>query len=193
MTFETLKDQVINCKKCALAETRTHVIFGEGNSLAPMLIIGEAPGQDEDLEGRPFVGRSGQLLDKILHACGFNRYQHVFISNVVKCRPPGNRSPSPEEIRLCKPYLLRQIDLINPKILILLGATALKSMVGQDQKITRVRGTWISIGHRLAMPVYHPSALLRNPALKKEAWEDFKKVVYKYRQIMDPTHYSPYI
>ena len=117
MTFETLKDQVINCKKCALAETRTHVIFGEGNSLAPMLIIGEAPGQDEDLEGRPFVGRSGQLLDKILHACGFNRYQHVFISNVVKCRPPGNRSPSPEEIRLCKPYLLRQIDLINPKIL----------------------------------------------------------------------------
>ena len=193
MTFETLKDQVINCKKCALAETRTHVIFGEGNSLAPMLIIGEAPGQDEDLEGRPFVGRSGQLLDKILHACGFNRYQHVFISNVVKCRPPGNRSPSPEEIRLCKPYLLRQIDLINPKILILLGATALKSMVGQDQKITRARGTWISIGHRLAMPVYHPSALLRNPALKKEAWEDFKKVVYKYRQIMDPTHYSPYI
>lgn len=193
MSFETLKDQVINCQKCALAGIRNHVIFGEGNSLAPILIIGEAPGQEEDLKGRPFVGRSGQLLDKILHACGFNRYQHVYISNVVKCRPPGNRSPSPEEIRLCKPYLLRQIDMISPKILILLGATALKSMAGEDQKITRVRGTWINIGQRLAMPVYHPSALLRKPALKRDTWEDFKKVVYKYRQLVDPTHYSPYI
>jgi uracil-DNA glycosylase family 4 len=193
MSLEALQHQVLKCERCALAETRNQVIFGEGHDQAPVMIIGEAPGLDEDLKGRPFVGRSGQLLDKILHACGLNRYQHVYISNIVKCRPPGNRVPTPSEIRVCRPYLLQQIDLIDPKILILLGATALKSMAGADQKITRVRGTWINIGQRLAMPVYHPSALLRNPALKRDTWEDFKKVVYKYRQLVDPTHYSAYI
>jgi uracil-DNA glycosylase family 4 len=193
MSLEALQHQVLNCERCALAETRNHVIFGEGHDQAPVLIIGEAPGLDEDLKGRPFVGRSGQLLDKILHACGFNRYQHVYISNIVKCRPPGNRLPTPLEIRVCRPYLLQQINLIDPKILILLGATALKSLAGQDQKITRVRGTWINIGHRLAMPVYHTSALLRNPALKRDTWGDFKKVVYKFRQIVDPAHHSAYI
>jgi len=193
MSFETLKREILSCERCALAETRNHVIFGEGNSQAPILIIGEAPGRDEDLQGRPFVGRSGQLLDKILHACGFNRYQHVFISNIIKCRPPGNRVPSPEEILVCKPYLLQQINLIDPKILILLGSTALKSMIGQDQKITKVRGTWVNCENRLAMPVYHPSALLRNPALKRDTWEDFKIIVHKYRQIVDHSHYSHYI
>lgn len=190
MSLETLRTEILTCQKCGLAETRNHVIFGEGSNLAPIFIIGEAPGRDEDLRGRPFVGRSGQLLDKILLACGFNRYQHVFISNIIKCRPPGNRTPSPEEIQVCKPYLLQQINLIDPKILILLGATALKSMTGEDQKITKVRGTWINCENRLAMPVYHPSALLRNPALKRDTWEDFKKIVHKYRQIVDQTHYS---
>ncbi len=166
MSLDSLKNEILNCDKCGLAETRNHVIFGEGNLHAPILIIGEAPGRDEDMIGRPFVGPSGQLLDKILHACGFNRHQHVFISNIIKCRPPGNRVPSPEEIQICKPYLLQQINLIDPKILILLGATALKSMIGPEMRITRVRGTWINYEHRLAMPVYHPSALLRNPALK---------------------------
>ena len=192
MSLEALKKEILNSDRCGLAETRNHVIFGEGNSDAPILIIGEAPGRDEDLIGRPFVGRSGQLLDKILHACGFNRHQHVFISNIVKCRPPGNRVPSPEEILVCKPFLLQQIQLIDPDILILLGATVLKSMIGQDQKITRVRGTWINCENRLAMPVYHPSALLRNPALKRDTWEDFKKIVHKYRQIVDHAHYSPH-
>ena len=193
MSLEALKSEILNCQRCGLVKTRNHVIFGEGNSQAPIFIIGEAPGRDEDLKGRPFVGRSGQLLDKILHVCGFNRYQHVFISNIVKCRPPGNRTPSPEEILVCKPYLLQQINLIDPKILILLGATALKSMTGEDQKITKVRGTWINCENRLAMPVYHPSALLRNPALKRDTWEDFKKIVHKYRQIVDQTHYSAHI
>ncbi len=193
VSFETLNREILNCERCGLAQTRNHVIFGEGNSHAPILIIGEAPGRDEDMKGRPFVGRSGQLLDKILHACGFNRHQHVFITNIIKCRPPGNRKPLPEEIRVCKPYLLKQINLIDPKILILLGATALKSMIGPDMSITKARGTWVNCENRLAMPVYHPSALLRNPALKRDTWEDFKKIVQKYRQIIDQTHYSAYI
>jgi len=193
MTLEVLRREILCCNRCALSKTRNHVIYGEGNLNAPIVIIGEAPGRDEDLQGRPFVGRSGELLDRILDACGFNRHQHVFISNIIKCRPPGNRVPFPEEIQVCKPYLLRQINLIDPKILILLGATALKSMTGQDKKITKVRGTWINCENRLAMPVYHPSALLRNPALKRDTWEDFKKVVFKYRQIVDKTHYSAYI
>ena len=192
MPLDILKKEILNCHKCNLVETRNHVIFGEGNLQAPIFIIGEAPGRDEDLKGRPFVGKSGQLLEKILHACGFNRYQHVFISNIIKCRPPGNRAPSLEEIRVCKPYLLQQIQIIDPDILILLGSTALKSMIGQDQKITKVRGTWLNCEHRLAMPVYHPSALLRNPALKRETWEDFQKIVHKYRQIVDHAHYSAY-
>lgn len=191
--MEILKREILDCNKCVLSKTRTNVVFGEGNNHAPIVIIGEAPGKDEDLQGRPFVGYSGQLLDKILDACGFNRTHHVFISNIVKCWPPGNRIPSPVEIEVCKPFLRQQIELINPKILILLGATALKSMIGPDMKITKVRGNWISYENRLAMPVYHPSALLRNPTLKRETWEDFKKVVFKYRQIVDHSHYSAHI
>jgi len=193
MSLELLKKEVLNCHKCGLAKTRNHVIFGEGNIHAPIFIIGEAPGRDEDLKGRPFVGYSGQLLDRILDACGFNRRDHVFISNIIKCRPPGNRVPSSEEARDCKPFLLKQIELIDPKILILLGATALKNMIGPELRITRIRGHWIEFDNRLAMPVYHPSALLRDPALKRDAWEDFKKIVLKYRQIVDPMHYSAHI
>ncbi|HDS07179.1 MAG TPA: uracil-DNA glycosylase [Bacteroides sp.] len=191
--FEQLKEEVLGCQKCGLARTRNHVIFGEGNIQAPVFIIGEAPGADEDRIGRPFVGRSGQLLDKILAACGFTRRDHVFISNIVKCRPPGNREPSREEREACMPYLVRQIAMVNPDILILLGSTALKSMLGQDKKITRLRGSWLQYENRLAMPVYHPSALLRNPALKHDTWEDFKKIVFKYREIINPDHYSPHV
>lgn len=193
MSLEELENEVLHCTSCGLSQTRNHVIFGEGNVHAPVLIIGEAPGRDEDLQGRPFVGLSGQLLDKILAACGFNRKEHVYISNIIKCRPPGNRTPLPEETHRCKPYLLKQIELIDPKILILLGATALKNMIGTDMKITRFRGTWINWENRLAMPVYHPSALLRNPALKRDTWEDFKKVVFKYREIVNPSHYSAHV
>ncbi len=193
MNIEELKQEVLNCTRCCLAKTRNHVIFGEGNIAAPVFIIGEAPGRDEDLQGRPFVGRSGQLLDKILEACGFNRSEHVFISNIIKCRPPGNRVPMPEETASCKPYLMQQIELINPKIIILLGATALKNIIGPDLRITKLRGNWINWENRIAMPVYHPSALLRNPALKRETWEDFKKIVLKYRKLVDAEHYSAHI
>lgn len=188
MQLESLREEILQCTRCPLAKTRNKVIFGEGNLNAPIMIIGEAPGRDEDLQGRPFVGLSGQLLDKILAACGFNRSDHVFIGNILKCRPPGNRTPSPREIEVCKPFLLRQIELIDPKILILLGATALKSLLGDYMRITRTRGQWLSFEGRLAMPVYHPSALLRNPALKRDTWEDFKKIVMKYRELVDPAH-----
>ncbi|MBN2480473.1 MAG: uracil-DNA glycosylase [Bacteroidales bacterium] len=188
-----LKKEILQCSKCHLAASRNHVIFGEGNTNAQIFIIGEAPGRDEDLQGRPFVGKSGQLLDKILDACGFTRNEHVFISNIVKCRPPDNRIPTPQEAATCMPWLLKQIDLINPKILILLGATALKYMAGADRKITRERGNWLSLQNRLAMPVYHPAALLRDPSLKRDTWEDFKKIVFKYRDLVNPEHYSAHV
>jgi len=188
-----LRKEILQCRKCALTETRRHVVFGEGNPYAEILIIGEAPGRDEDLQGRPFVGKSGQLLDKILAACGFTRDEHVFIGNIIKCRPPNNRVPTPQEAEICIPWLYRQIELIDPRILILLGSTALKYMAGQEHRITRDRGTWIKLQGRLAMPVYHPSALLRNPSLKRDTWEDFKKVVFKYRELVNPNHYSPFV
>lgn len=192
-SFELLRNEILQCGKCGLANTRKHVIFGEGRPEARIMIIGEAPGRDEDRIGRPFVGQSGQLLDKILAACGFNRQEHVFISNIVKCRPPQNRVPTAQEAAICMPWLLQQIEYINPEIIILLGATALKYMAGEDQRISRVRGQWLTIQGRLAMPVYHPAALLRNPDLKRPTWEDFKKVVYKYRELVDPRHYSAHV
>ena len=139
--LENLRTEVLQCTKCDLAGTRNRVIFGEGNPRAKIILIGEAPGKDEDLQGRPFVGKSGQLLDKILLACGFERQQHIFISNIIKCRPPDNRVPREDEARICIPYLYRQIELIQPAMLVLLGATALKYMMGDAVRITRVRGS----------------------------------------------------
>jgi len=191
--IELLKEEILKCTKCELAKSRNHVIFGEGNTNGGIFIIGEAPGRDEDLQGRPFVGRSGQLLDKILTACGFTRDEHVFISNIVKCRPPENRVPTPNEAAVCMPWLLQQIELINPKILIFLGATALKYMAGNERKISHERGNWLNWQGRLAMPVYHPAALLRDPALKRDTWEDFKKIVFKYREVVNPQHYSAHV
>ena len=191
--LDLLKADVLGFKKCELSETRNHVIFGEGNVSAKILIIGEAPGKDEDIQGRPFAGKSGQLLDKILSACGFTREEHVFISNIVKCRPPDNRVPTRFEADACIPWLLKQIELIDPKILILLGATALKHMAGPEHRITRERGKWLNLQGRLAMPVFHPAALLRDPRLKRDTWEDYKKIVFKYRELVDPNHHSNYV
>ncbi len=188
--FEKLIQEVSICQKCILSQTRTNVVFGEGFRYAKIMCIGEGPGYFEDQQGKPFVGKSGQLLDKILDACGFNRKQHVFIGNIVKCRPPNNRDPLPEEREACLPYLYKQIELINPKIIILLGATALKGLIDPNAKITKVRGQWMEWNRRLVMPTFHPSALLRNQKLKRPAWEDFKKVVAKYRELVDKEHYS---
>ncbi len=168
MCLEDLKEEVLNCTKCDLSKTRKNVIFVEGSTNARIFIIGETPGRDEDIQGHPFIGLSGKLLDKILAASGFNRNEHIYISNILKCRPPRNRTPFPEEIGKCLPFLKQQIELIKPKILILLGATALKSLIDPGMKITKVRGTRLSWNNYLTIPVYHPSALLRNPALKRD-------------------------
>jgi DNA polymerase len=190
LKIKQLNNEVLNCTKCRLSKSRNKVIFGEGNTNAKLFLIGEAPGRDEDIQGRPFVGKSGQLLDKILEACGFSRTEHVYISNIIKCRPPGNRVPDAHEAKICMPYLIKQIEIIDPKILLLLGATALKYMFGQDKRITRIHGTWLDWKNIPVMPVYHPAAILRNPALKREVWEDYKKLVYKYRELVNSEHYS---
>lgn len=190
--FELLKQEIEVCVKCDLCKTRNKVVFGEGFRNAKIMCIGEGPGYYEDQQGRPFVGKSGQLLDKILEVCGFSRKEHVFIGNIVKCRPPNNRDPLPEERETCIPYLYQQIELIDPKIIILLGATALKGLIDPNAKITKVRGEWMEWNNRLVMPTFHPSALLRNENLKRPTWEDFKKVVSKYRELINPDHISDY-
>ena len=187
-----LKTEVNACTKCDLCKTRTNVVFGEGFAQAKLMCIGEGPGYYEDKMGRPFVGKSGELLDKILGVCGFNRTENVYIANIVKCRPPENRDPLPEERTTCLPYLHKQIETIQPKIIVLLGATALKGLIDANAKITQVRGNWLEWNGRFVMPTFHPSALLRNEQLKRPAWNDFKKVVLKYRVLVNPEHHSAY-
>lgn len=189
-TLEQLKTEVNECTRCALSQKRTNVVFGEGFSQAKLMCIGEGPGYYEDQMGRPFVGKSGELLDKILGVCGFSRNENVYIANIVKCRPPENRDPLLEERTTCLPYLIKQIEIIQPKIIVLLGSTALKGLIDPNAKITQVRGTWLTWKEYQVMPTFHPSALLRNEQLKRPAWEDFKKVVAKYRELVNQEHYS---
>lgn len=191
--FEQLEKSAIGCTKCNLSKSRTQVVFGEGNLHAGIMLIGEGPGYYEDELGRPFVGPSGELLDKILGACGFIRWEHVYIANIVKCRPPQNREPLPEERQACLPYLKEQIRLIDPRIIVLLGATALKGLISPERRISEIRGSWLEWENRYVMPTYHPAALLRNPSLKKDSWEDFKNVVVKYRELVNPGHYCAFV
>lgn len=188
----TLKHEVLQCQRCRLREGATQVVFGEGYPGARLVVIGEGPGQEEDRLGRPFVGPAGQLLDKMLEAMGMSRTSHVYIINVVKCRPPGNRAPLPEEQAACRPHLDAQLNLLDPAIVILLGATALQSLISPDLRISRARGEWIEREGRWWMPTYHPAALLRNPSLKRPVWEDLKRVIDKYRELVDPSHYTPH-
>lgn len=190
--LEELKDKVINCQACKLRQGCQQVVFCEGNPEAKLMLIGEGPGREEDKLGRPFVGRGGQLLDKILEVCGFERFTNVYIANIVKCRPPENRTPLPEERVACLPYLYKQLEIIQPSIIVLLGATALQGLIDPRAKISKMRGQWLEWKGYWVMPTYHPAALLRNPNLKKAAWEDFKQVVAKYRELVDKNHYSQY-
>ena len=190
--LEELKQEVLSCSKCPLHQTRNNAVFGNGNPNAEIMLIAEAPGYYEDKSGIVFQGRSGELLDKILAASGFTRNEHIYISNIVKCRPPNNREPNNTEKTACLPYLYNQIEIINPKIIILLGATALKGLIDPNARITQIRGQWINWKNRLVIPTYHPSALLRNQNLKRPVWIDFKNVVAKYRELVNPAHYSAY-
>jgi DNA polymerase len=165
------------CTRCKLHQERTHVVFGEGNPEARLMFVGEGPGRDEDRQGIPFVGRAGKLLTDIISAMKMSR-EEVYIANIVKCRPPGNRNPEPDEVAACLPFLLKQIGLIRPDIICALGSVAFQTLFGKKVSITRFRGAFYPWqGNCLLLPTYHPAYLLRNPAKKREVWEDVQKIM----------------
>ncbi|MEI7906383.1 MAG: uracil-DNA glycosylase [Bacteroidota bacterium] len=174
-----LNKQICDCMNCGLGKTRTKFVFGVGNPNADLLVIGEAPGADEDAKGEPFVGRAGQLLNKILEAVQFKR-EEVFIANILKCRPPENRRPNPAEVEQCEPYLWKQIELIKPKFILCLGLTAAQTLLKTDESLTNLRAS-IHMYHGVPTFVtYHPAALLRNPNWKRPTWEDVQKLRKMY-------------
>ncbi len=175
-TIDKLRTQALQCHLCELSKSRKNVVFGEGNPHAKIMFIGEAPGATEDSMGRPFVGRSGELLTKMIENVLLIERKETYIANIIKCRPPQNRVPTPEEAHTCQPFLLKQIELIKPRIIVTLGATAYHYMTGDETGITKVRGTIREQNGYTLIPTYHPSFLLRNPSAKKEVFEDLKKV-----------------
>ena len=177
LDISELRDTVLKCKLCAeLARTRKKVVFGSGNLQAELVFVGEAPGADEDQQGLPFVGRAGQLLTKIIEAMGMTRDQ-VFICNVLKCRPPHNRPPAPEEVVHCRPYLKRQLEIIKPKVIVALGNHAVKALLQTERGISQLRGSFQEYEGIPVMCTYHPAYLLRSPGEKRKVWEDMKKVI----------------
>jgi uracil-DNA glycosylase len=174
--LEALKQEAAACKACPLHKTATNLVFGVGNPAAEIVFVGEAPGEDEDLQGEPFVGRAGQLLTRIIRAMGLAR-EDVYIANILKHRPPNNRNPLPEEVRACTPWLDRQIDIIRPKVIITLGKFSTEYLSGNPEGITRVRGRWHEWRGIPLMPTFHPSYLLRNPSAKRQVWDDMKAVL----------------
>ena len=170
-----------DCQRCKLCSGRTHIVFGVGNPRAKLMFVGEGPGRDEDLKGEPFVGRAGQLLtDIITKGMGLKR-EDVYICNVVKCRPPENRNPEPDEVAACEPFLKKQIDIVRPQIIVGLGKFAVQTLLNSKVPIGKLRGTWASYHGIKLMPTFHPAYLLRNPADKKLVWEDIKKVIQEMR------------
>lgn len=180
--LDRLKEEALACRRCALRQGCRQVVFGVGSPRARLMLVGEGPGGDEDRQGIPFVGRAGQLLDRILEAARIKRDQ-VYITNVVKCRPPNNRLPVQQEVEACLPYLRTQFDLIDPEIIICLGSLATKTLIDKNASITRSRGSWHKIGSRNYMATFHPAALLRDPGKKRYVWEDFKEVIKVYNKL----------
>ena len=175
--LKEMEETLRNCTRCKLAKGRNKLVFGEGNPQADLMFVGEGPGRDEDRQGRPFVGRAGQLLTRIIEAMGLTR-QDVYIANIVKCRPPNNRNPEPDEVRACLPFLMRQIQLIQPKVICALGGVAFQTLMETKAPISKFRGTlypWREGIHMI--PTFHPAFLLRNPAKKREVWEDVQKIM----------------
>lgn len=180
--LETLEKKLQQCENCVLGKTKTHLVFGRGSESAGIVFIGEGPGEQEDLSGVPFVGRAGQLLDKIIQAAKIPE-DDFYICNIVKCRPPGNRVPAPEEAKACMEFLRQQIAEINPKILVLLGASAGKAIIDPNLAITKARGKWVKMGKFMVMPTFHPAALLRDPRKKIPVWEDFQEIKRVYEEM----------
>lgn len=175
-TWNELEENAKKCNQCELAKNRNHVVLGEGNKNAKIMFIGEGPGADEDIQGLPFVGKAGKLMNMALKGIGIKR-EDIYITNVVKCRPPGNRNPEQAEQSSCREILDSQIELVNPKIIVLLGNIALKAILGEQYSITASRGKWIEKDGKLYLPVFHPAALLRDENKKILFWQDLKKLV----------------
>lgn len=174
--WEDLENSIKNCNRCKLFSARKSIVFGEGNKQADLMFIGEGPGADEDTQGLPFVGKAGQLMNKAFQGLSIKR-QEVYITNIVKCRPPANRVPEQEEAEACLNYLRNQVILVKPKVIVLLGSTALKNVLGKEYSITASRGKWIEQKGIMYMPTWHPAALLRDENKKIEFWKDLKEVV----------------
>jgi DNA polymerase len=171
-----IREDLGECTRCKLHSTRHKIVFGDGNPKAKLVFVGEGPGADEDAQGLPFVGRAGKLLTQMIEAMGLQR-QDVYICNVVKCRPPGNRQPEEDEVRTCSPFLLRQIDVIAPQVIVCLGAVAAKTLLQTNRGISQFRGEWLEFRGRKLLATYHPAYLLRNPPAKSEVWKDLQKVM----------------
>lgn len=182
MDLGNLEKELEGCSRCPLGATRTHMVFGRGSLTARVMFVGEGPGEQEDLQGKPFVGKAGQLLDKIIAASSLPPNE-VYICNVVKCRPPHNRLPEPREVEACKPFLREQIRAIRPKIIVCLGALAAQTIVRPEARITRDRGRWVQKGSFEIMPTFHPAALLRDPAKKRLVWEDMQQVRDEFKRL----------
>lgn len=185
--FEQLRADCMNCNKCRLGDTRTNLVFGVGNPDAKIMFIGEGPGEQEDLQGEPFVGRSGQLLDKMLAAISLSRNENIYIANMVKCRPPQNRDPKPDEQDMCIQWLREQVRIIRPKIIVCLGRVAACRLIDPDFKVTKQHGEFIERNGVLMMGTFHPAALLRNPNNKPAAFDDFLKIREKLQEL-DPDY-----
>lgn len=181
-SLEEIAAQIASCKACPLAASRTHTVPGIGRLAPEVMFIGEGPGADEDAQGVPFVGRAGELLTKMIAAMGYSR-EEVYIANIVKCRPPENRKPAPEEMSACFPFLQRQIEQVRPKTIVALGATAIQGLLHTNQGINALRGHWLEYQGIPVMPTFHPAYLLRMPVAKREAWSDLKQVMAKVAEL----------
>lgn len=186
--LESLKKECLLCRRCALGGTRTNVVFGVGKEDAEVLFVGEGPGEQEDLRGEPFVGRAGQLLDKFLACVDLERNTNIYIANIVKCRPPQNRDPLPAEQETCIAWLFEQIRLIDPKIIVCLGRIAAQRFIGPDYKISARHGEFLEMDGRIVTATYHPAAVLRNPLIKPDTFEDFIALREKIRQVCTRTY-----
>ncbi len=180
LTLEEIREEIGDCTRCKLHQGRTNIVFGDGNPKAKLVFVGEGPGEEEDKRGRPFVGRAGQLLTKIISAMGLKR-SDVYICNVVKCRPPSNRSPEPDESGTCEQFLFNQLRAINPDFIVCLGSVAAQSLLKTKEKLGNLRGKFHSYGRAKVMVTYHPAALLRNPGYKKPLWDDMQIVMKELR------------
>lgn len=179
LSLDNIRQELGDCTRCRLYEGRNHLVFGEGDPHAALVFVGEGPGREEDLQGKPFVGRAGELLSRIIEAIDLSR-EEVYITNIVKCRPPQNRNPRPDEIQICLPFLLKQLEAIRPNVICCLGTFAAQTLLGTEERISSLRGRFYDYKGTKLMPTYHPAFLLRNPQFKRDVWEDMKRIREEY-------------